>query len=182
MKTLIKYLLILFLITSCKGNFKNEKLHGIDLFKTKIKYIQIDNDITENEILENSYFISYTIKDYKKLQIHFSWKTNNIQLNTLNLSFGVENEYFRCVFDKTDFLDMKVNDTIILKTINLESSKFLSLKSNIEYTSDDFFNKILVSKKVVIFATIQDLSLLSKRRLSTFTRTSNIINITLQKK
>lgn len=180
MNTFLKYLIMLLLITSCNGDYKKEK--GIDLFKTKIKDIQLDISITEEQKLDNIFFLSYSIKDYKKLQIHFLWKNNYyVDLKTLTVLFGDKNEYYYCFFDKTNFSDMEVNDTIMIKTIDLESAHFVSAKSKISYSSNDFFRRIIASNKIIIYAMIDDSTLMANRLRSDFTRSSkNTITITLQ--
>ncbi len=177
----ICYLIMVLVIISCESSIKNRELSGLALFKTKIKDIKTDNFNSRTNIPENSYFISYDTIDYKKLNIYFSWKNSKVQLSTLNLFFGVGKNYYRCVFDRSDFLDTKVFAKLILKSIDLESSKFQCSEKNISYNSDDFFKKISKFNKVFIFARIDDLTIMSNPLLSSPNRTSNVIHIALIK-
>jgi hypothetical protein len=181
MKKLVKYsLFLLFLsIVSCSENVRVSTLSGVDLFRTKIKSIKTEELSTKRNLLGNRFFLTYTRKNYKKVVIRFVWEKPNIRLSTFNLFFVVENKCYRCIYDKSDFSDMAINDTTFVRNINLESSKYLLMNSN-EYLSGDFFNEVIKSKEVSFYATIQDLSLMSNPLLSSFVRRSNTIEITLK--
>lgn len=175
MKKLYYCLIPIFHLLSCKED-SNPK-DNYYWFQSKISSIHSSKFDKKEEV---SVQLFYSKRDASVVNLLFKWKNPVIELSSFKLNLCLKNKYYECVFDRTDFKDLTISDTIITRKIDLKSCFYKESGSLVLISSNQFFKKIKAVKNIFMHGVINDFHHMSNPEFSSFIRTSNIIEIHIE--